>query len=149
MHMAMVIGGGLVLLGLFLLFGKLWGGSEPDLGLAAKLFAPVWLAMSLTNMWVGVTKAGYSVRDELPILLIVFAVPAAVAGIAIWRMARRMRTTAGGSRSSHVTTISSGLMSEAFVQSSRPPPSTFRWRPSRNSSAPARPAAASAATAIS
>ncbi|WP_245974365.1 hypothetical protein [Bosea caraganae] len=86
--MAMVIGGGIVLLGLFLLFGKLWGGTDADLALAAKLFVPVWLAMSLTNMWIGVTKAGYSVRDELPILFLVFALPAAAAAAAIWRMAR-------------------------------------------------------------
>ncbi len=53
MHMAMVIGGGVVLLGLFLLFGKLWGGAQPDYGLAAKLFVPAWLAVTLVNMWVG------------------------------------------------------------------------------------------------
>ena len=88
MHMAMVIGGGFVLLGLFLLFGQLWGGSAPDLALAAKLFIPAWLVVSLVNMWVGVTKAGYSVRDELPILLVVFLVPAAIACIAAWRLAR-------------------------------------------------------------
>jgi len=88
MHMAMVIGGGFVLLGLFMLFGKLWGGTTPDLALAAKVFIPVWLIVSVTNLWVGVTKAGYSVRDELPILLVVFAVPAVVAGILIWRLVR-------------------------------------------------------------
>ena len=88
MHMAMVIGGGLVLLGLFLLFGKLWGSADPDLAMAAKLFIPAWLMVSLVNMWVGVTKAGYSVRDELPILLVVFLVPAALAGLAAWRLAR-------------------------------------------------------------
>jgi hypothetical protein len=88
MHMAMVIGGGFVLLGLFMLFGKLWGGTTPDIVLAAKLFVPIWLIVSVTNLWVGVTKAGYSVREELPILLVVFAVPAVVAGIAIWRLAR-------------------------------------------------------------
>jgi len=88
MHMAMVIGGGFVLLGLFMLFGKLWGGTTPDLVLAAKLFVPIWLIVSVTNLWVGVTKAGYSVREELPILLVIFAVPAVAAGIAIWRLAR-------------------------------------------------------------
>lgn len=86
MHMAMVIAGGFVLLGLFLLFGRLWG--EPDLAIAAKLFIPAWLVVSLVNMWVGVTKAGYSVRDELPILAAVFLAPAAIAGVIIWRLAR-------------------------------------------------------------
>ena len=47
-----------------------------------------WLIVSLVNMWVGVTKAGYSVRDELPILLVVFLVPAVVAGLAALRLAR-------------------------------------------------------------
>ena len=88
MHMAMVIGGGVVLLGLFLLFGKLWGGAEPAFALAAKLFMPAWLIVALINMWVGVTKAGYSVREELPILAVVFLVPAALALLVAWRVAR-------------------------------------------------------------
>ncbi|MGE4372685.1 MAG: hypothetical protein AB7E29_07240 [Xanthobacter sp.] len=86
--MAMVIGGGIVLLGLFLLFGRLWGGVDPDFAMTAKLFIPAWLIISLINMWIGVTKAGYSVRDELPILLVVFLVPTAVAGLTAWRLAR-------------------------------------------------------------
>ena len=88
MHVALVIGGGAVLLGLFLLFGKLWGSTTADCALAAKLFITVWALVELTNMWVGVTKAGYSVKDELPILVIVFAAPAVLAGLAIWRLAR-------------------------------------------------------------
>lgn len=88
MHVAMVIGGGVVLLGLFLLFGKLWGGAQPDYGFAARLFVPAWLAVALVNMWVGVTKAGYSVREELPILVLVFAVPALLALLIAWRVAR-------------------------------------------------------------
>ena len=87
MHVAMVIGGGVVLLGIFLLFGKLWGGDAVALALAAKAFIPVWLVVAAVNMWVGVTHAGYSVREELPILAIVFLVPAALAALAIWRNA--------------------------------------------------------------
>lgn len=67
---------------------KLWGGEALDFALAAKLFIPVWLAVAIANMWVGVAKAGYSVREEFPILLIVFAVPAAIALFIAWRMAR-------------------------------------------------------------
>lgn len=88
MHMILVITGGVVLLGLFTLFNYLWGGSGADLTTGAKLFIPVWLVITLVNMWVGVTKAGYSVKDELPILLIVFAIPALIAAFTIWRMAR-------------------------------------------------------------
>lgn len=86
--MLMVILGGIVLLGVFLLFGQLWGGTAPAFAAAAKAFIPVWLAVSFANLWVGVNKAGYTVTQELPILVIVFAVPAAVAAIAIWQFAR-------------------------------------------------------------
>lgn len=88
MHVALVIGGGIVLLGLFVLFGWLWGGSAAGMALAGKAFVPVWLAVSATNMWVGVHHAGYSVREELPILLVVIAVPAAAAGLGVWWLAR-------------------------------------------------------------
>lgn len=88
MHMLMVIAGGVVLLGLFLLFGKLWGSDAASIALAAKVFIPVWLLVSIANLWVGVTHAGYSVREELPILLVVFLVPTAVAALALWWVAR-------------------------------------------------------------
>jgi len=32
------------------------------------------------NLWVGVNKAGYSVGEELPIMLLLFLLPAALAG---------------------------------------------------------------------
>lgn len=87
MHVLMVIGGGLLLLGVFALFGWLWGASATGIALAARVFVPVWLLVAIANLWVGVNHAGYSVREELPILLIVFAVPAVVAGIVAWRLA--------------------------------------------------------------
>jgi len=86
--MLMVIIGGVVLLGVFLLFGQLWGGTTPALATAAKVFIPVWLAVSIANLWVGVNRAGNTVAQELPILAVVFAVPAIVAAIAIWQFAR-------------------------------------------------------------
>lgn len=88
MHMAMVMGAGVVLLGLFVLFGWLWGASTAGMALAAKVFVPAWLLVAAANMWVGVTHAGYTVRQEAPILLLVFAVPAAVALIVAWQMGR-------------------------------------------------------------
>jgi len=86
--MLQVIAGGLLLLCVFALFGKLWGNDASGMALAAKAFIPVWLAVALTNMWIGVTKAGYPLLAELPILLVVFAVPAMAAGAAIWLMAK-------------------------------------------------------------
>jgi hypothetical protein len=88
MHVAMVVAGGILLLGVFLLFGKLWGGDAAGSATAAKIFIPVWLAVAIVNLWVGVSKAGYTIREELPILLIVFALPAAAAAVAIWQLSR-------------------------------------------------------------
>jgi len=88
MHVLMVIGGGLALLAVFLLFGWLWGASAAGMALAAKAFVPAWLVVAGVNMWVGVSHAGYTVRQESPILLLVFAVPAVAAGIAVWQLSR-------------------------------------------------------------
>ena len=88
MHMLLVIIGGVLLLGVFALFGKLWGGDVAGIASAATIFVPVWLAVALVNMWVGVTKAGYTVAQELRILLLVFAVPAALAAIIAWQLAK-------------------------------------------------------------
>lgn len=86
MHVVLVIVGGLVLLGLFLLFGWLWAATTAGMALAAKAFIPVWLVVAAINMWVGVVHAGYSFREELPILVLVFAVPAIIACVVAWRL---------------------------------------------------------------
>ncbi len=88
MHMAQVIGAGILLLGVFLLFGKLWGTDTSTIAAGATLFLPAWLALAVANMWVGVTKAGYTLAQELPILLVVFAVPAAIALAVAWRLSK-------------------------------------------------------------
>jgi len=84
MHMLLTILGGVLLLGVFLLFGHLWGANAPSVALAAKAFIPAWLVLAIANLLVGVYHAGYTVREELPILGIVFVAPVAVAALAIW-----------------------------------------------------------------
>lgn len=88
MHVILVILGGMILFGLFLLFAYLWGVNQPNFSVAIKCFLPIWFIVACINMWVGVTKAGYSFREEFPILLLVFAIPAIVALFAIWRLNR-------------------------------------------------------------
>lgn len=88
MHMLLVIVAGLLLLVVFLLFGKLWGGDAAGLAWAAKVFVPVWLALAVANLWVGVHHAGYGLREELPILLVVFAIPTAIAAAVLWQLSR-------------------------------------------------------------
>jgi uncharacterized membrane protein YwaF len=89
MHTLLVIVGGIGLMGLFLLFGNLWGGdASASLATALKAFIPVWLLVTIANLWIGVARAGYTVREELPVLLIVFLIPAVVAAIITWRLSR-------------------------------------------------------------
>jgi hypothetical protein len=75
-HTIKVILGGLALLAFCVLIGRADG---------AKLFIPLWLVGAGIKMWIGVTRAGYSVAEEAPIFLLVFAVPAAVALLVLWR----------------------------------------------------------------
>ena len=84
MHTLLIILGGIATLGAFLLFGRLWGGGDPALAVAAKAFIPVWLVLSIVNLWIGVNRAGYTVGEEFPILLLVFAAPVLLAALAIW-----------------------------------------------------------------
>ena len=88
MHIVLVMIGGILQLGIFLLFGWLWGNNAAAMALAAKIFVPFWLVVVAVNMWVGVAHAGYSVKDEFPILLANFLIPTIVAGIAAWQLAR-------------------------------------------------------------
>ncbi len=80
-----IIAGGLVLLGLFALVGWRLGDGVPSMVTAAKVFIPVWLVAALINMWIGVSRAGYSVAEELPIFLAIFIIPAAVAAFLWWK----------------------------------------------------------------
>ncbi len=85
MRTAIIIVGGVGLLGLFALVGWWLGGGPQSTITAAKLFLPLWLAVALINMWLGVSRAGYSVAEEFPIFLAIFAIPAAAAAFIWWR----------------------------------------------------------------
>ena len=89
-HTLKVTAGGVVLLALCLLIGRWVGGPTPAVGLvnAVKVFVPLWLVAAGINMWVGVSKAGYTVAEEAPTFVVVFAVPAAVAVLVLWRLSR-------------------------------------------------------------
>ncbi len=90
MHTVKVIAGGFLLLAVCLLIGRLAGGaaSGAHLASAAKLFIPLWLVVAAVNLWIGVAKAGYTVADEAPVFLVVFAIPAVVALLLVWRLTR-------------------------------------------------------------
>lgn len=79
MHTLIVIGVGACLLGVCLLVGRVVGHGPSALARAALLFVPLWFIGAAINLWIGVTRAGYSVADEAPIFMIVFGVPTALA----------------------------------------------------------------------
>ena len=84
MRTLIIIAGGLTFYGLCW-FASRWLAPDTASALAAKIFIPLWLAAAAYNMWVGVTRAGYSVAEELPIFLLIFAVPAALAAVRWWQ----------------------------------------------------------------
>lgn len=87
MRTALIILGGFALLGVFVLAARLAGGDAAHraMVIAAQVFILVWLALAGVNMWVGVSK-GFSVTLELPIFLLIFALPAAAAAFVWWKL---------------------------------------------------------------
>jgi len=78
--------GGFLLLSICLVVARAIGGSMPSLATGAKVFIPLWLVVAAVNMWLGVSRAGYSVGEELPIFLLIFALPAVAAGVTWWKL---------------------------------------------------------------
>jgi hypothetical protein len=78
---------GFLLLAASFLLGRLFSTNYPNALYAATLaFVSTWLVISVANLWIGVSKAGYAVSEELPIFLLIFGVPAVVAIVLKWRV---------------------------------------------------------------
>ncbi|HET9032786.1 MAG TPA: hypothetical protein VFN25_07770 [Dokdonella sp.] len=82
MHTVIVILTGLLLLGIFCTAGR-W--RRKSLSKAALAFIPLWAVGAGINMWVGVSQAGYSVSEELPMFCLVFGIPALIAAFLVWK----------------------------------------------------------------
>ena len=86
MRTALFLTSGVLLLASMLILGRLFSTNYPSATMSATAcFVVLWLAIATVNMWVGVSKAGYSVGDQLPIFLLIFAVPAAIAIMLKWK----------------------------------------------------------------
>jgi hypothetical protein len=86
MHTIIVLAIGFRLLGQFALVGYSLDGSHA-IAKVALLFLPLWLVGAGINMYMGVEQAGYSIAEEVPMFLLVFAVPA-VAALIVWWVLR-------------------------------------------------------------
>jgi hypothetical protein len=78
MRTAIILGIGLALLGACLGAGWVLGGAPRVKG-AALVFIGLWFIATAVNLYIGVTRAGYSFMEELPIFLLLFGVPAVIA----------------------------------------------------------------------
>ncbi len=78
---------GFLILGGSLLLGKLFSENYPGaIFVATVAYVALWFFIVSGNMWVGVTRAGYSVSEELPIFLLIFGLPTAVAIFLKWKI---------------------------------------------------------------
>jgi hypothetical protein len=86
MHTVIILGAAAALLVACLLLGHAWGGAGGHgLSWGARAFIPLWLVAAGVNLWIGVSRAGYTVAQELPFFAIVFGVPALIAGFIAWK----------------------------------------------------------------
>lgn len=87
MRTALFLIAGFLLLAASLLLGRLFSANYPGATVVATIaFVALWLVIAGANMWVGVVRAGYSVIEELPIFLLIFGLPAAVAILLKWKV---------------------------------------------------------------
>jgi hypothetical protein len=87
MRTALFLLAGFLLLAGSLVLARLFAETYPSAStVATGAFLLVWLALVGFNMWVGVSRAGYAVTEELPVLLLLFVVPAAVAVVLEWKL---------------------------------------------------------------
>jgi len=86
MRTTIIILGGFALLGACIAIARLIGTNSSDsMGVAVKVFIAIWFVVAAVNMWIGVTRVGYSFTEELPIFLLIFLVPAATAILINWK----------------------------------------------------------------
>lgn len=86
MHTVIVMAGGFMLLATCLLLGHAFGGGRHGMVMGAQAFLPLWFILAGINLWIGVSRAGYSVAEEAPIFLGVFAGPAILAALLWWKL---------------------------------------------------------------
>jgi hypothetical protein len=87
MRTALFLAAGFLILGGALILAKLFSHNFPVAATwSVVAFVLFWLAATGFNMWVGVSRAGYSIGDEAPIFLLLFAVPAVAAILLRWKL---------------------------------------------------------------
>ena len=87
MRTALFLAAGFLVLGGALILARLFHENFPAAATwSVVAFGAFWLAVTGFNMWVGVNRAGYSVAEEMPIFLLLFALPVVVAVVLRWKL---------------------------------------------------------------
>ena len=79
MRTVLIILGGIILWAVITGIARLFHHQANSSWKPVGIFAAIWLLVTSWNVWVGVTQAGYTVLEELPIFLVTFLLPVAVA----------------------------------------------------------------------
>jgi len=82
MRTALIILAGFLVWGVCVGAAKMSANPSRAIGMATIVFVGVWFLVAAVNMYFGVAQAGYAFREELPIFLVIFLVPAIVAVVA-------------------------------------------------------------------
>jgi hypothetical protein len=86
MRTAIIIVAGFVLWGLCLGIAKLAANFSPSATTFATVaFIVIWFVLAAVNMWLGISTAGFTFMQELPIFLLIFLLPSAVAVLVRWK----------------------------------------------------------------
>ena len=86
MRTAIIKAVGFVLWAACLGVAKLLASSNTSSMITATVaFVVIWFVAAAANMWMGVSQAGYSLREELPLCLLIFSWPSAVAICVKWK----------------------------------------------------------------
>ena len=78
MRTLLFIVGGIVLWAVITGVARMFGNQPGSSWMPTIIFAVIWFGIAGWNMWVGVTQAGYTFMEELPIFLVLYLVPVIV-----------------------------------------------------------------------
>jgi len=79
MRTLLFIVGGIALWAIITGVTKVVGNQTVNSWMPTIAFAVIWFLIAGWNMWVGVTQAGYTFMVELPIFLLIYLLPVAIA----------------------------------------------------------------------
>ncbi len=95
MRTLVVIVGGIILWAVVTGIARLFHKQTSRSWTPVIIFAALWLVITGWNVWVGVTQAGYTVMQELPIFLLTYSLPITVAVVVKRNLDKRGRQRLG------------------------------------------------------